>query len=373
MSNSFLVHVSECENIPDRDLLLKEGFNYYTFLENEELQELLLDWLAQNKMKHFNDGGHFHITCEDRDSAYRVGRKISGILRNSRYVSAGLEEGKKDKIKFTIDGDEVKSRNPFASVAKQRGGAGAHVDQNDKRNQKLNPRKARRGSKFSKRDVEEDINPKDWEEDMLNVGVDDADDEDLSFSFSGKTDLKESKGNNMKRNTLNESVLGGVMGMQKVQPMSFDSSRLKQLAGIKSKVSEYKDSVATVGDATDELGDDMVPGKSRPTPRPTPEPVDATGMNLRSQDSDYDHKDMDMSPELAPNDIGGQPEATPETSEAYNYIMHEVGEIQALVDDLKLGEYKIVVGQLEALIQQVKTQGSQAIAETKRKYMARKI
>jgi hypothetical protein len=81
----FLRHISE-SNLPNRDQLLKEGFNYYAAFESTDLTENLLDWLEENKYNFLiNEKGHFDIKCEDRDRAYRLGDSISKLMKKYHH------------------------------------------------------------------------------------------------------------------------------------------------------------------------------------------------------------------------------------------------------------------------------------------------
>src|SRR4051812_47797528 len=88
-----LTPIAESDNPEDR-ILAMEGFNYIAIMEQPALSDQLIEWLDQNKIEFLTNGqGHFHIKCEDRDRAYRVGRTISGLMRKQRYVRDSTDAG----------------------------------------------------------------------------------------------------------------------------------------------------------------------------------------------------------------------------------------------------------------------------------------
>lgn len=88
----WLKPISE-SNAPDRSSLALEGFNYFMQLEDSMQGEPLMDWLDENKVEYVTDGkGQFHIKCDDRESAYRVGKAANGLVMKKRLVRDQIEE-----------------------------------------------------------------------------------------------------------------------------------------------------------------------------------------------------------------------------------------------------------------------------------------
>jgi Tfp pilus assembly major pilin PilA len=77
---------------PDAQLLAREGFNYFTEIENRSASELLNDWLDENQIEYMTNGsGQFQIKCSDRESAYKVGRAVSGFANKKTVVRDSVD------------------------------------------------------------------------------------------------------------------------------------------------------------------------------------------------------------------------------------------------------------------------------------------
>jgi hypothetical protein len=88
----WLKPISE-SNAPDVSTLAMEGFNYFMQLEDSMQGEPLMDWLDENKVEYITDGkGQFHIKCDDRESAYRVGKAANGLIMKKRMVRDQIGE-----------------------------------------------------------------------------------------------------------------------------------------------------------------------------------------------------------------------------------------------------------------------------------------
>lgn len=87
----WLKPISE-SNAPDAAYLVFEGFNYFMQLEDSQQGEGLMDWLDENKVQYITDGkGQFHIKCDDREAAYRVGKAANGLMAKKRIVRDSVD------------------------------------------------------------------------------------------------------------------------------------------------------------------------------------------------------------------------------------------------------------------------------------------
>jgi hypothetical protein len=126
VSHPFLRHIFE-SRLPNKDQLLREGFNYYASFENQDIIENLLDWLEDNKYKFLvNDKGHFDIQCEDRERAYKLGGTIAHFMdkfhrgnkfmRDSTLNNKMVEKMAKDRSKVPEAKKQPRKFNPAAAA-----------------------------------------------------------------------------------------------------------------------------------------------------------------------------------------------------------------------------------------------------------------
>lgn len=90
--------MAENISILDSDYIIREGFNYVARIEEDKTRQTFLDWLVDNDIKFvLGENGALHVSCQDRQTAYRVGSGLSSILRKASLVRDSLEEAKKKK------------------------------------------------------------------------------------------------------------------------------------------------------------------------------------------------------------------------------------------------------------------------------------
>lgn len=315
-------------NFLDSELLCEAGFNYFTKLDDFGMQENFMEWLGSNKINYLVNDNTFHIQCEDRETTYKVGKKVNNLLRNSHLVrDSYMSESKRKKRQSAKQReknakDRLEKMGPFGVGGKiatankmNHGGKTVHQADKDKRKSKY---------------------PEDY--------------------------TKEIEEGKMAK--LNESSNGGVMGLNNMETLG----RLRNLAGLKEELKDEPDDVAPAlddpmaepSDAIDDVGDDLT-GQN-----------DMDGANMPSPDDEVVEPDQVMPPQQNRPSVGDEPFKTDEDLDAYTEFQMYNAAIKELIPDLQLGQFKLVVKELEALIQIVKTQGSQYLSEDKqRRYKAR--
>jgi hypothetical protein len=364
----WLKELKESKSVEDR-LLILEGYNYYTYLD-ATLGEQLTDWLESNKVEFLTNGdGHFHVKCEDRDHAYKVGRAISGIVRKQRLVrdsqvsKAGQTEmNEKQDIKARINQAKsklanMKPRDPTAlAAARMQAKNGGPMDAQRKIDQK-----DQYGRKAKYKDKGK------W-------------DEEIDFKIGEKVIYRDQYAiiNSLsKGNQINLVMDGNLSWVDKRDVSRLDETisalapiaplfRLRELAGLPP---------APKSDMINPLGSGAIASRFD-------DPDDDISASLLDDDGmDSDDGGMTDAP-VAPNADGpmlpgvsagmspGMPVVTSGgdtgCSEAMNMIKDHLNNIQLQLPEIRLSEYKTVVAQLQSLAQQVQFMGKDYLGERKK-------
>jgi hypothetical protein len=322
-----LVPVAESQN-PGDHLLALEGYNYQTTVDHR-LSEELIDWLEQNKVDFLTNGdGHFHIKCEDRDHAYKVGRTISGLMRRERYVR---------------DSTNAKGQNPVS----------------EKDEAKRREREAKKGlSTFSPRD------PNASAAMLRNAGP-------MDWKRGKEQDDKWGRG--AKHKSRNDEKIGapvrvaeGVIGFTKIDPLF----RLRELAGLPPAPIEPN--------SADLAGAHKLDGPSEFELSNGPaSPIDVTDVAFADA-SDAASEIPSSLPDEVPDDAGNHdigvdsheitvvPDQQSNSSPAMNAIDDHLNNVQRQIPDIKMSEYKILIRKLQDLTTQLSSMGRDYLGEKRR-------
>ena len=69
------------KNAIDQFLFISEGYNYHICLPNENIQNQILDWLDNRKIKYASKGpGDFAIKCENRRDLFGLDTKLNEMI-----------------------------------------------------------------------------------------------------------------------------------------------------------------------------------------------------------------------------------------------------------------------------------------------------
>ncbi len=367
--------ISESDRAEDHILAL-EGFNYLTTLDTQ-LAEQLMDWLESNKVEFLTNGeGHFHIKCEDRDHAYKVGRTISGLMRKQRLVrdSNNTEGAMAERNDFKKRANQAKDkitklkpRDPHALAASlmqaKSGGpmnAQHKVDQKDIFNRKAKHKTREYGEKIeleAKDNVlvngrEAIITIPKGPQGLVGVLM------DGQLVMVNRDDI--------------QRIDEGVLGFTKIDPLF----RLRELAGLPpapqhspGDVSMPDDNVAVFTDKVSDPGDDMpggVPGDIDPlaqspedlgNPDDLGDPDDLAGLS-----SIEPVADPSVDPMPSVDVVGTQSEPSP----AMTAIDDHLNNVQLSLPDVKISEYKMVLHKLQDLANQLQSMGKDYLGERRR-------
>jgi hypothetical protein len=324
-----LTPIAESDNPEDR-ILAMEGFNYIAVMEQPALSDQLIEWLDQNKIEFLTNGkGHFHIKCEDRDHAYKVGRTISGLMRKQRYVRDSIAPGEArvaEKTNWQKRANQAKDKlaamtppNPHAKdLQRMQSKAGVidpkrKIDQRDERG---------RGAKHKKRQ---------WDE-----------------AIDGVESANESAGD-----TLSE----GVVGFADVIPLF----RLRELAGLPPTPMEPPVDPAAITPPAADLGGSLNPTDVSTDIAPADPVVDAVPMQMEPTadiPGDIDPMAPDADVPVDVDVVGG---VTP--SQAMASIDDHLNNVQLQLPDIKMSEYKMLVHKLQDLATQLQAMGRDYLGE----------
>jgi hypothetical protein len=322
-----LMPIAESDNPEDR-MLAMEGFNYIAIMEQPALSDQLIEWLDQNKIEFLTNGrGHFHIKCEDRDHAYKVGRTISGLMRKQRYVRDSKVPGEArvaETTNWQKRANQAKEklammtpRNPHNKDLQRMQSKAGVIDPKRKMDQKD---ERGRGAKHKKREWDEAIDK-----------------------------LAENKAPTLDHN-LNE----GVVGFADVIPLF----RLRELAGLPpTPMDPPVDPVGVEPPSADGADVDIAPDIAAPDPSvDLAVPVDSAPVDSLSGDVDPIAPDAD-----APVNVDVVGGATP--SPAMASIDDHLNNVQLQLPDIKMSEYKILVHKLQDLATQLQAMGRDYLGE----------
>lgn len=366
-----------------------EGFSYAIEV-NEQSRDRVLDWLDENQVEYqATSPTAFRVECGDRDVAYRTGRALSEILRKPTVRdSVEIEEKmSKDSKKRERDAREkiadMKPRNPVATAASMRGGAGAHVAKDSRKADKHG-----RGSKHKGRRFDEEIDFAIGEDVMVGevsgqVKIPHGPNGTIGVIMNGQLEMV----SETEVSHLNE----GVMGMKPVNPLF----RLRELAGLPRNMAEDDFEGIEVADApeidpegmlaagpvggVEEPADMDVDGMGAdPVAEPMPDMdggMDA-GMDVPGDDMELPGDDMMDVPADAgvPGAIGTDPVEpvadmgmAPTQSDAMAQIEDALNSIQTGLADIRLSEYKSLIKKLQDLTNQAQMMGRDYLGERRKK------
>lgn len=398
--------------LPDSKLLAMEGFNYYLQLEDDQQGDGLMDWLDENKVEYITDGkGQFHIKCNDRESAYRVGKAANGLISKKKVVRDNVEVM---EARYTIYGrDEEGVPSPRDPTILHHETVLLSIDARSEeearakalkicgiRDEDITKITVRESKKANKREA-------DAKAKMANIKTRNPD--LLALSQRGgkgahnesprKNDPMDRKAKH-KKSALDEAELSndntsadesrleeGILGMKPLNPIT----RLRELAGMVP--------AKAVSPEADDLNDIEVDHDTSGFATPLAAgPVDVedpflagTGADIEAApDSIVDPMaDLETMPVDAPADtpldpmamdnMGGVPgdlppmagEApmmdVPTQSDAMSHIEDCLNDIQNKLSDIRLAEYKSLVQKLTSLTQQVQTMGRDYLGERRKK------
>lgn len=379
-----LIPITESNRSEDH-LLALEGFNYYTNLDGK-LSEQLIDWLEENKVEFLTNGeGHFHIKCNDRDHAYKVGRTISGIVRKEHLVRDSNQSGdvmmretpnKNSKsyinnLKKKIT--DVKPRDPNQELAtKLQRTSGGPMDYQSQR--KLDhDDKFGRNTKHKSRDFSEDIDYRVGESVMVKdqsatIKIPQGPDGTVGVVMDGKLSMVDYS--DISR--LDEAIMGG---LTTISPLF----RLRELAGLPpaplSVPSDSIDDMSSLSSPDISSSTDMDSLGDIEEPHDDMEDMPDVDLDLtNSSELSTDHDDMmgpvdgGMPGDLPPDNpeiISGT--VTPEASPAMSSIEASLGTIQQQLANITLGEYKGLVSKMQALSNQIQVMGRGYLGERRKK------
>ena len=336
-------------NNPEDHLLVREGFNYYTIME-EPLSEELIEWLDNHKIEFLTNGrGHFHIKCEDRDHAYKVGRAISGLMRRQRLVrdsaSAGDEmmseknNAKRREREAKEKLSNFKQRNPIALQALQlQAKTGGPMDDATRR-KKQQTDSFGRGAKHKSSGK--------WDEQIDSIVAESERPVELGVVRNGKLRMVAEADIDMQ---LNE----GVMGLANVNPLF----RLRELAGLPPTMPEPAVEPTSLAPPENDFDSSQEVMPSEPMSdldglgdlEPSPDMAAGSGM------------DPTMDPAMSV-DVAGVPGPQAIPSPAMTEIDNHLNNVQLQLPDIKMSEYKILIHKLQDLTNQLQAMGRDYLGE----------
>lgn len=366
---------------------INEGFSYAIEV-NEQSRDRVLDWLDENQVEYqATSPTAFRVECGDRDVAYRTGRALSEILRKPTVrdsVETEVNEmDKKSKQRMKAAQDKIadtKPRNPVATAASLRGGAGAHTAKDARKADKFG-----RGAKHKGR-FDEEIDFAIGEDVMVGevtgqVKIPHGPNGTIGVIMNGQLEMV----SETEVSHLNE----GVMGMKPVNPLF----RLRELAGLPRNMAEDDFEGIEVADAPEIDPEGMLaagPVGAEPTDAdvdgigtdPVAEPMpdmdggmDA-GMEVPGDDMALPGDDMMDVPADAgvPGAIGTDPVEpvadmgmAPTQSDAMAQIEDALNSIQTGLADIRLSEYKSLIKKLQDLTNQAQMMGRDYLGERRKK------
>jgi hypothetical protein len=359
-------------NSSEDHMLAMEGYNYYTTLE-PELSEELMDWLDSNKVEFLTNGeGHFHIKCEDRDHAYKVGRTISGIMSRKHIVrDSHSAEGSDmaEKADFEKQANKTKAklaklkpRDPNALAARMmQAKSGGPIDPQKRLDQKD---KFNRYAKHKKTIQDEEFELKSSENVLVNgfegvVTIPKGPNGTVGIIMDGKLIM-------VSRDEI-QRVDEGVLSVTGVNPLF----RLRELAGLppapvqspgSSMIGkppiplDVSDFSGSQPDEPIDSGMDDEFGSSLMGPDIDIDIDDTPGMDPVI-DTDLDHADDDG---VGKVEIAGQPS---QPSPAMRMIDDHLNNVQLNLSEIKLSEYKTLIHKLQDLSNQLQSMGRGYLGE----------
>jgi hypothetical protein len=353
-----------------------EGFSYAVEV-SEQTRDRVLDWLDENQVEYQATSPlSYNIECMDREAAYRTGRALSEILRKPTVRdSVEIEEKmSKNSNKRVNDAKakmaDMKPRNPLAAMPVA-GRSGAHADGKDPRKSD----KYGRGVKHKGRRFDEEIEFAIGEDVMVGevsgqVKIPHGPNGTIGVIMNGQLE--------MVAETEVSRLDEGVIGMNKVNPLF----RLRELAGLPLmdddiagiEVADAPEidpegilAAGPVGDVADDLGDldapEMAPAGE--------EPVDMGGDLDAELGSDLPDDAgipgaIGTDP-IEPVGMPGEMPMAPTQSEAMSQIEDGLNNIQTMLADIRLSEYKSLIQKLQDLTNQVQMMGRDYLGERRKK------
>jgi hypothetical protein len=348
-----------------------EGFTYAVEV-TEQTRDRVLDWLDENEVAYqATSPVNYRIECNDREGAYRTGRALSEILRKPTVRdSIEIEEkmsknSKKREREAREKMATMKQRNPLAAMPVA-GKAGYHKDGVDARKVDKHGRGAKHKPRFDEEiefAIGEDVNVGGV---TGQVKIPHGPNGTIGVIMNGQLE--------MVAETEVSRLDEGVIGMNKVNPLF----RLRELAGLPLmdddiagiEVADAPEidpegvlAAGPVGGEPEELGDldapEIAPAGA--------EPVDM-GSDLDAEiPADAGIPGALGTDPVEPMGMPGAMPMAPTQSDAMSQIEDGLNNIQTMLADIRLSEYKSLIQKLQDLTNQVQMMGRDYLGERRKK------